>query len=72
MLRVRLLLVLGMAGALCVAAAPGAAASPALPAPLLPIAASESLPGWAIPLIVAAVIALAVAIYFLTRRREEE
>lgn len=33
--------------------------------------AQDSLPGWAIPLVIAGVIAIAVVIFFLSHRKEE-
>jgi hypothetical protein len=41
-----------------------------LETPMLPLV-DDSLPGWAIPLVIAGVVAIAAIIYLLGRRREE-
>ena len=44
----------------------------ALPSGLLTLPlADDSLPGWAIPLVIAGVVAIAAAVYLLSRRRQE-
>lgn len=72
MRRARFLLVLATVAILLVAGTTGAHAGRPSSAPASSLAADESLPGWAIPLIVAAMIAAAVTLYYLTRVRKEE
>jgi len=69
-LSVVLLLLLGL-GSLVVAGSMSVYAGPLSPGmSALPLV-DDSLPGWAIPLVIAGVVAIAAIIYLLGRRRQE-